>query len=74
MKTLEETPVISSRPLLKFPFVAEFLGISLRHFRRKVDAGEIAYVELGDGTVRIRQEDLDQYISKHRKQHPATAA
>ena len=65
---------ISSRPLLKFPVVASLLGMSLRNFRRKVDAGLIAYVKLGDGTVRIRQEDLDEYISRHRKQHPSKAA
>lgn len=60
--------------LLTFEAAASILTISTRQFRRLVDGGHIAYVQIGDRSVRVRQQDLDEYIEKRRKQHPAKAA
>jgi excisionase family DNA binding protein len=50
------------RKLLKFQEAAEILNVSLRQFRRLVDAGKVPVVRLSSHTPRIRLCDLERYI------------
>jgi len=48
--------------LLTFAQAARGLGISLRQFRRLVDAGKIAFVKVSERSPRVRQGDLNRFL------------
>ena len=54
----------SRRPLLKVPAVAETLGLSKSKVHEMLRTGEIPFVKI-DKSVRVRPEDLDEFISRH---------
>ncbi len=46
---------------------AELLRVNVRRLRRIVVAGQLASIDLGDGTMRIDPDDLTAFIDEHRK-------
>ncbi len=56
--------------LLKAGQVAEILGVSKTQVYRLL-ATELPCVRFGQNTLRIRQADLDKYISDHLDDHTA---
>jgi excisionase family DNA binding protein len=48
--------------LLTFSDAALSLGISLRHFRRLVDSGKIAFVKVSERTPRVRPRELQRFL------------
>ena len=48
--------------LLNFAEAAQVLGISLRQFRRLVDAGKLAFVKVSERTPRVRPSELQRFL------------
>jgi excisionase family DNA binding protein len=48
--------------LLTFSGAAEILGISLRHFRRLVDSGKLAFVKVSERSPRVRRSELERFL------------
>jgi excisionase family DNA binding protein len=57
-----ESEAGSLESLLTFAQAARTLGISLRHFRRLVDAGKVAFVKVSERSPRIRPRDLQRFL------------
>lgn len=51
--------------LLSVQEVAELLGMGRSWVYQQIRAGEIASVQLGGGSVKVRRQDLEEYIHKH---------
>jgi excisionase family DNA binding protein len=52
--------------LLSVPEVSELLGMGRSWVYQQIRSGEIPSVHLG-GSVKVKREDLEQYIEKHRR-------
>ena len=52
--------------LLSVPEVSEELGMGRSWVYNQIKSGELPSVQLG-GTVKIKREDLEEYIHKHRR-------
>lgn len=48
--------------LLTFAEAAKVLGISLRQFRRLVDAGKVAFVKVSERAPRVRPSELQRFL------------
>ncbi len=48
--------------LLTFAQAARMLGISVRQFRRLVDAGKVAFVRVSERSPRVRPSELERYL------------
>jgi len=48
--------------LLNFAEAAQVLGISLRQFRRLVDAGKLTFVKVSERTPRVRPSELQRFL------------
>ena len=48
--------------LLNFAEAAQVLGISLRQFRRLVDAGKLAFVKVSERAPRVRPSELQRFL------------
>jgi excisionase family DNA binding protein len=55
-----------SRRLLTIEEAADYLAMSTRTLRRKIEAGELAAHQLGR-VWRISREDLAAFLARHRK-------
>ncbi len=53
-----------ARRLLSVPEVSEQLGMGRSWVYNQIRSGELPSVQLG-GTVKIKREDLEQYIQRH---------
>lgn len=58
-------------PLLTFPQAAGWLCISLRQFRRLVDAGKLPCVKVSERSPRVRVADLNAYLESVTVKHTA---
>jgi excisionase family DNA binding protein len=54
-----------SLQLLSVQEVGELLGMGRSWVYQQIRAGEIASVQLGGGSVKVRRQDLEEYIHKH---------
>ncbi len=61
-----------SLQLLSVPEVGELLGMGRSWVYNQIKSGEIPSVQLG-GSVKVKREDLEEYIDKHRR-HQANGA
>lgn len=48
--------------LLTFAEAARVLGVSLRQFRRLVDAGRVAFVKVSERSPRVRPSELQRFL------------
>ena len=55
--------------LLSLQEVAQQTGMSEKTIRRWIKSGELPAIELG-GRYRIARSDLQEFLSKHKKQFP----
>lgn len=53
-------------PLLKKPEAADFLGVSVRTLEGMIKRGVLPAYKIGPKSVRLRREDLDEYLAGHR--------
>ena len=53
-------------PLLKKPEAADFLGVSVRTLEGMIKRGVIPAYKIGPKSVRLRREDLEEYLAGHR--------
>jgi excisionase family DNA binding protein len=60
-KPEKETAAMES--LCTFGEAAKVLGISLRQFRRLVDGGKIAFVQVSERSPRIRPSELQRFLA-----------
>ena len=51
--------------LIKKPEAADLLGISVRTLEGMIKRGVIPAYKIGPKTVRLRREDLDEYLAGH---------
>lgn len=54
---------VALETLLTFAEAAQLLGISLRQFRRLVDAGKITFVKVSERSPRVRPSELQRYLA-----------
>ena len=57
--------------LLTIPQVGQRLGVGRSWVYQRINSGQIPSVVLG-GNLRVRREDLDEYIQKHRRSQQNT--
>ena len=60
-----------SQQLLTIPQVGQRLGVGRSWVYQRINSGQIPSVVLG-GNLRVRREDLDEYIQKHRRSQQNT--
>lgn len=53
-------------PLLKKPEAANILGVSVRTLEKMIGRGVIPAYKIGPKAVRLRREDLDEYLAGHK--------
>ena len=62
-KSRQKTSAIAGvEVLLTFADAAVVLGISLRQFRRLVDAGKVAFVKISERSPRVRPSELKRFL------------
>jgi excisionase family DNA binding protein len=68
MSTSPERTAATTALTMTVPQAAERLGVSLKTFKRLIDAGEVAYVQYvtPNGTRWIEEPELLRLIEKHR--------
>lgn len=54
-----------TRRLVSLPEAADILGLSVKTVRRYIASGDLDAVRLGQRTIRVRVESLDQLIDAH---------
>lgn len=59
---MNATPPADTPSLLTYAQAAAFLQISLRHFRRLVDGGDIPYVQVSERTPRVQLSDIRKFV------------
>lgn len=57
--------------LLTYPEAAKWLSISLRQFRRLIDAGKVPFVKVSERSPRVRVADLNAYLESVTVKHTA---
>jgi excisionase family DNA binding protein len=62
VKAIPASASMSIEALLTFAEAAKHLGISLRQFRRLVDAGKIGFVKISERSPRIRPSELHRFL------------
>ena len=62
VKAVPAPAPVSIEALLTFAEAAKHLGISLRQFRRLVDAGKIGFVKISERSPRIRPSELHRFL------------
>jgi excisionase family DNA binding protein len=60
-------------PLLKARDVAVRLAVSVPQAYRLIHSGAIPLVRVGERSIRVREQDLERYIRKHRRDVPPAA-
>ena len=52
--------------LIKKPEAADLLGISVRTLEKMIARGSLPAYRVGPKSVRLRREDIDEYLEAHR--------
>ena len=52
--------------LIKKPEAAEILGVSVRTLEKMIARGALPAYKIGPKMVRLRREDIDDYLESHR--------
>ena len=52
--------------LIKKPEAADLLGVSVRTLEKMIARGAIPAYKVGPKMVRLRREDIDEYLESHR--------
>ena len=52
--------------LIRKPEAADLLGISVRTLEKMIARGALPAYRIGPKTVRLRREDIDDYLESHR--------
>lgn len=52
--------------LIKKPEAAEILGVSVRTLEKMISRGALPAYKIGPKMVRLRREDIDDYLESHR--------
>jgi len=52
--------------LIKKPEAADLLGISVRTLEKMIARGSLPAYRVGPKSVRLRREDIDDYLESHR--------
>jgi putative molybdopterin biosynthesis protein len=58
------------RPMFSIDSLAQYFGVGRNTIKRLIDRGEIPVYRVG-AQVRIRPEDVDRYLARHREDHAA---
>lgn len=61
-KTANAGNPVVMEALLTFAEAARVLGVSLRQFRRLVDAGRVAFVKVSERSPRVRPSELQRFL------------
>lgn len=52
--------------LIKKPEAADILGVSVRTLEKMIARGALPAYKIGPKMVRLRREDIDEYLESHR--------